>query len=139
MELEWELKFQLGRQLNRQTRQHLRGQFDDDSEDSDDSMGEMSDADTQDYNDCRYAWNASVLTRSKAQDFGERFFGRRQEPSTLQKITLRTGETLRQFRGQRPDYALDEDHHQRVFEIYAPSNKTVGSVVKELETMSSNV
>lgn len=128
MELEWKLKEQLGRQLKRQMREYRREQFADDSGESWDEM------DIKDYEDWREEWMASVLTESKAQDFGKRFYGRRHEPSSLEKITLRTGEKLRHFPQRPARYSLDEDQYERIFEIHSPPKKGDEPFLKELES-----
>lgn len=128
MELEWQLKGQLGRQLKWQVREHQREQF---AHDSDESWDE---ADIEDYNDWKDEWMASVLTESKAQVFGKRFYGRRHEFSSLEKITLRTGENMRHFPQRPAGYSLDEDHYERIFEIYSPLKKGAEPFLKKLES-----
>ncbi|OKP14567.1 hypothetical protein PENSUB_13919 [Penicillium subrubescens] len=74
-----------------------------------------------------------VLTESKAQDFGKRFFELR-GPSVLETITLKTGENLRWFRQWQPMYARAEGNCAKVFEIYAPIEGNDEPRLKELES-----
>lgn len=73
MEVELQLKEQLARQLKRQMKQHPGEQI---ADDSDSPLDGMDQADIEDFKAGRDEWMASVLTKTNAQDFGKRFFGR---------------------------------------------------------------
>lgn len=76
----------------------------------------------------------AVLTDSKAQDFGARFFERRGPASVLEMLSLRTGEDLRHFSewGFTPFYASLERRTERIFEIYPPREIGDEPFLKEL-------
>ncbi|KAJ6110596.1 hypothetical protein N7486_002831 [Penicillium sp. IBT 16267x] len=73
-----------------------------------------------------------VLTDSKAQDFGTRFFERRGPKSVLEIITLRTGENLRHFTQWSPTYVTWERQAERIFEIHPPRKIGDEPFLKEL-------
>lgn len=134
MELERKLKEELGQQRKREMRQHQGEQF---THDSENSLEKMDEADIADMKNRQKKWMASVLTEPKARGFGKRFFGRRHEPSSLEKITLRTGERLRDFPQWRPLYSsqFHGDRFERIFEIYSPK-KGDEPFLEELESES---
>ncbi|KAJ5295091.1 hypothetical protein N7508_009912 [Penicillium antarcticum] len=129
VELEWQLQHQLRRQLERQLRQQLREQY----ADEDDSKG-MDQADRMHLDDWTHESMLSVLTEFKAHEFGKRFFGRRHEHSSLEKITLRTGEKLCGSSRERRNYLPDEGQYEKIFEIYPPPTKENEPFLKEVES-----
>jgi hypothetical protein len=133
MELEWQLIKQLGRQLYREAKQHYPEQFPDFNSDPD-SDSHVDDITFEDYSEYRSEWQDSVLTEKKAQDFGNQFFGRRPEPSNVEKITLRTGEKLRRFIGRRGADSFEEDEYERIFELCPPRKKGDEPVLTRLES-----
>jgi hypothetical protein len=105
-----------------------------DEDNSDKSCSEMGSADMQDFDEWTDESMKSVLTVSKAHHLGKRFFGRRHGISRLEKITVRTGEKLRDDSPRLAIYLPSEDQYERIFEIYPPPTKGDNPLLKEMES-----